>query len=583
VNGAPRGRPPFAAAGPLDLEPVGPATTTQPSPSPGGTRPPAGLPPRWYVVPLAVVLVAAVVHAVMVDAAGSPAHRARPGAGDERPPPGWERGAVGPLPSGVGHVQAWTGSELIIWGGATSDGAAYNPSKGVWRKMAPAPFPASAGAASAWTGWELLVWGGESGGPPAAPTGTGGAYDVATGGWRRLPPAPLSARRPLASAWTGDVLVIVGGTAGDGRPLVDGAAYDPDENRWTAIAALPVAFRQAAAVWTGQEVVVFGTTAADPTTATGVAWHPASDRWRVLPRSPLTGSRVTAVWTGRELVAWDDRLTAAAVEVVSGRWRTLPDIPSIPGFCDPAGVRAGDVVFAELCGRGAIYDPAEGRWRPTTHPYFLSGQPVWTGRRLLWWTGAFRGSRDSIWAFAPARPAGRADGGPARPPPPASPDSHGCAVSLSGRPEPPSVRPGEDFVWSLTVTNRSPCRFARLALSAFVSTTRQVRYWLVAEDPPATEHVLHSFSAEAVDSGVTWPEAGPLEPGSAREFAVRGRVAPDSARGRIDDDVEVVAVSDGPAANHDADGRIRLSATVVDAPPPRASTPGAGGHRGGGR
>ena len=92
------------------------------------------------------------------------------------------------------------------------------------------------------------------------------------------------------------------------------------------------------------------------------------------------------MWTGRELVAWDDRLTAAAVEVVSGRWRTLPDIPSIPGFCDPAGVRAGDVVFAELCGRGAIYDPAEGRWRPTTHPYFLSGQPVWTGRRLLWWT-----------------------------------------------------------------------------------------------------------------------------------------------------------------------------------------------------
>src|SRR5207249_893063 len=69
VKGAPRGRRPFAAAGPLDLEPVGPAATTPAAPSSGGTRPPAGLPPRWYVVPLAVVLVAAVVHAVMVDAA----------------------------------------------------------------------------------------------------------------------------------------------------------------------------------------------------------------------------------------------------------------------------------------------------------------------------------------------------------------------------------------------------------------------------------------------------------------------------------------------------------------------------------
>jgi len=303
---------------------------------------------------------------------------------------------------------------------------------------------------------------------------------------------------------------------------------------------------------------------------TAVTWHPASNRWRILPASPLAGSRVTAVWTGRELVAWDDGLRSATLEVVSGQWRALPDIPSTPGFCDPAGVVAGDVVFAETCGRGAIYDPAAARWTATTHPYFLSGQPVWTGRRLLWWTGAFRGSKDSIWMFTPVLP-GPAAAAPPGPAPWAAGEQP-CGVALSGRPEPAQVHPGEDFVWVLSVANHSPCRLARLSLNAFVSPTRFVRYWLVAEDPAATENMLHSFSAEGVDTGVVWPQAGPLEPGAVRNFAIRGRVAANSVPGRIEEDVDVVAVPDGPAAD-EVTGRIRLAVTIV---------PGAGGRHGGG-
>ena len=573
---------PSGEAEPVDLPPVEPGSAeTATTAAADGLQPATGLPRRWYVVPLLVVGAAAIAHAVMGRLAGTSEPPVPRGAGgDERPPPGWERGAVGPLPSKVGYVSAWTGSEMVIWGGGPApDGAAYNPSSRSWRRIPPAPFAAPTGAASAWTGFELLVWGGETGGPRAVPSGAGGAYDAAADVWRPLPPAPLSPRRPLAAAWTGDAFVIVGGTADSGEPLADGAAYDPRGNRWKPIAALPIAFRQAVAVWTGQEVVVFGTTAAEPATPAGVAWHPASDRWRTLPASPLTGSRVTAVWTGRELLAWDDMMRSAALEVVSGQWRALPDIPSVPGFCDPAGVVAGAVVFAETCGRGAVYDPAAGRWSTTTHPYFLSGQPVWTGRRLLWWTGAFRSSKDSIWMFSPLRPPGPEAAAGAPGPVPAAGAGERCGVELSGRTEPAQVRPGDDFVWVLSVANRSPCRLAQLSLNGFVSPTRFVRYWLVAEAPSASESMLHSFSAEGVDTGVVWPRAGTLEPGAVREFAVRGRLAPNSAPGRIEEDVDVTAVPDGRAAGDEVTARIRLAVTIAARPGPAAPAyPGAGGQ-----
>lgn len=567
------GRRPHGAAAPLDLRPVDPRSGDPQVPSSSDVSRPARLPSRWYVVPLLVVAAAAMAHAVTGGGGGDAGPRGF--GGDERAPPGWQRGAVGPLRSRVGHVSVWTGSELVVWGGEpAADGAAYNPSTASWRRIRPAPFPASTGAASAWTGFELLVWGGDTGGPRAVVTANGGAYDIGADVWRRLSPAPLTARRPLAAAWTGERFVVVGGTTGDGEWLADGAAYDPQSNRWTAVAPLPIAFRQAVAMWTGQELVVFGTTSDDPAKSTAVAWHPASDRWRVLPDSPLTGSRVTAVWTGHELVAWDDGLRSAALEVVSGKWRGLPDIPSIPGFCDPTGVLAGDVVFAELCGRGAVLDPVAGHWSTIPHPYFLSGQPVWTGQRLMWWTGAFRGSRDSIWMFTPGA-AGRPEGAAA---PPRAPPVGGqpCRVDVSGEAQPPAVRRGGDFVWSLTVANRSPCRFARVAVNALVSPTSRVRYWLVAEQPGAIETMLHSFSAEAADVGVMWMGDEPLEPGAVRRFSVRGRLAATSASGRIVDDVDVVATADGPGRS-DAVGRLRLDEIVIsDGVPP---TPRLGSRR----
>jgi hypothetical protein len=63
---------------------------------------------------------------------------------------------------------AWTGQELIVWGGATrdrrvhADGAAFDPATGRWRPLPPAPQAQLLDrrvASAVWTGRQLLTWG----------------------------------------------------------------------------------------------------------------------------------------------------------------------------------------------------------------------------------------------------------------------------------------------------------------------------------------------------------------------------------------------------------------------------------------
>ena len=60
----------------------------------------------------------------------------------------------------------------------------------------------------------MIVWGGT--------TDDGAAYDPATDSRRLLPPGPLSARDRHAALWTGEEMIIAGGFPGRGA-----AAYRP--------------------------------------------------------------------------------------------------------------------------------------------------------------------------------------------------------------------------------------------------------------------------------------------------------------------------------------------------------------------
>ena len=69
--------------------------------------------------------------------------------------------------SAAGHVAVWTGTQMIVWGGTTSqgvtaDGAAYDPRTDTWTALDEANAPSARyGHVAVWDGTELIVWGGK--------------------------------------------------------------------------------------------------------------------------------------------------------------------------------------------------------------------------------------------------------------------------------------------------------------------------------------------------------------------------------------------------------------------------------------
>ncbi len=275
----------------------------------------------------------------------------------------WRALASSPLSPRLRPVAVWAERALIVWGGnagdaALADGALYDPTADTWRPMAASPLRGRFGAASVWTGRELLLWGGGEGGQTARVSfNDGAAYDPEADTWRRLAAAPLAGRSAISGAWTGREIVVWGGFAGEDAALDDGAAYNPASDSWRPIGKSPLAARSATAHWTGKEVLYWGGGAPARSLNDGAAYDPAADTWRPLAESPLQPRRAFAsAWTGEELLIWG-------------------------GGPDNSLVFYGD---------GAAYDPAEDRWRDTPSWNARFGPSgVWTGEELLVWGGIF--------------------------------------------------------------------------------------------------------------------------------------------------------------------------------------------------
>jgi len=82
------------------------------------------------------------------------------------------------------HTAVWTGSEMIVWGGAVQSGnnsgvlntgGRYDPNTDSWRATSTNNAPTPRGAHTAvWTGSEMIVWGGD--GNNFSRLNTGGRY-----------------------------------------------------------------------------------------------------------------------------------------------------------------------------------------------------------------------------------------------------------------------------------------------------------------------------------------------------------------------------------------------------------------------
>ena len=304
-----------------------------------------------------------------------------------------------------------------------------------WRVIAKAPIKGRHSHSAVWTGTEMIVWGGaaRAGNAPLY-LADGAAYDPATDKWRKLPESPLGPRADHFAAWTGAEMLIWGGnpglaTAFGNNEFADGAAYDPARNNWRPIARFPLAARFATrVVWSGKVMVVWGGARAEdgedaPPLADGAAYDPGADRWTALPEGPLAGrlSPLAAAVDGDVLISWGfnrdpgQALDGARFDPEAKTWAPIAPVPATDSawcfdLAGCVGVDAGSrVIFA---GEGLVYDIPSDRWAPVaTSPLadpFRDGKAhAWTGNRVvLWGGGRYTSEADAPPNEVPADPAG---------------------------------------------------------------------------------------------------------------------------------------------------------------------------------
>jgi N-acetylneuraminic acid mutarotase len=167
------------------------------------------------------------------------------------------------------HTAVWTGSEMIVWGGyiqlpgystSFNTGGRYSPVADTWTATSTTNAPSARVQHTAvWTGSEMIVWGGArfSGAPPF---NTGGRYHPGTNSWTATSTtnAP-SARSRQTAVWTLSEMIIWGGSSTSGLTNT-GGKYNADTGSWTAIntANAPAPRVDATAVWTGNQMIVWG-------------------------------------------------------------------------------------------------------------------------------------------------------------------------------------------------------------------------------------------------------------------------------------------------------------------------------------
>jgi hypothetical protein len=269
----------------------------------------------------------------------------------------------------VSSVEVWTGRGLVLWGGNErfgdpphfNEGYIFDARTLSWREIAPSPLAGRSWAAGQWTGTEVVIWGGADG--HAADDGVmrdGAAYDPTTDTWRSIAQAPISTPI-LDSAWTGTEMLVFGEGAS--------AAYDPVADAWRTIPDPPVDLSQAHAVWTGREAVLFGAylsssnNASRTETAVGAAYDPSSMSWRSLPASDLDPQATTTVWDGAHVVALDYLLGASLFDPYGAQtWTRLPRTPfnACEGY--PQAAASHGVVLAQFCGDTGTLSSGDELW-----------------------------------------------------------------------------------------------------------------------------------------------------------------------------------------------------------------------------
>ena len=360
----------------------------------------------------------------------------------------WSELPAAPIAHREAGVIAWTGTHLLVWGGASdgrsdatlyADGASYDPATKQWTTLPAAPISARTQMGWVWTGSSLVVFGGygsvDSNGIVAT-LADGAIYTPSTNSWRKLPAAPLSPRFNPELVWTGHEVLVIGGDPAD--ESLDGpgyaageAAYDPSSNRWRRLPVMPsiaghdVRHLQAIATARGivvgqlwQHVTTDGNTTDIGAGVDFVVYDPSQNIWTTRETSAATTDDQPSGLDG-VTVAGDQLLVLPGqgwhgdsstwppafgqhgyrLDLATGTWSAMPAGPI--DNTDPLGVWTGSALLEYTgtigssidggpttgAGESAVWDPNPGTWTslPTAPGAQFGDNAVWAGDRLLEW------------------------------------------------------------------------------------------------------------------------------------------------------------------------------------------------------
>ena len=318
------------------------------------------------------------------------------------------------------HAAIWTGREMIVWGGTNfdrffQDGARYNPATDSWSPISTANAPSERSLhVAAWTGTDMIVWGGTQGRLRGDFVADGASYNPNSDVWTALPPSPLRPRVRAQVIWTGDDVIIWGGSGGtDASPefFGDGARFNPATKAWTLLPSggAPSPRWGESMIWTGHDLIIWGGeggTAGAVQLNDGASFDPVANRWSPLPLAGAPSARTTqaTAWNGQEMLVWGGQgggvvfRDGARFTSTTGVWSTLTPAgaPSARANLNAYWTGTKFAVWGGIDRRGqlpwdgALFDPTTLTWAPLpTTPLTPRDEPttLWTGRDLIMWGG----------------------------------------------------------------------------------------------------------------------------------------------------------------------------------------------------
>lgn len=172
----------------------------------------------------------------------------------------------GAPPGGVAGAMIWTGSRLVVRGGCetrtgsrrVASGGLYDPSTERWSPMAAAPIGPRGRFAYAWTGREILVWGGVNFTSSWVYYNDGARYDPEANAWTRLLAASAPARAEVLGVWTDVEFIPWDGWESMLRAEVGRWVASDDRWRLMSVDGAPGERNFHAMVWTGRELPIAG-------------------------------------------------------------------------------------------------------------------------------------------------------------------------------------------------------------------------------------------------------------------------------------------------------------------------------------